>query len=455
MRHLKLTYNLLVALIAIVVFSGCSQDEFVEEQEMQPQIEAQLMLSISLPQIGTRAINEETLSGTAEESKCRKLTLFIMNTDGTTIQDKTVTGEDLENEFLYFIVNTSIGEKYIFVAANMTDEQIKAVKTATDHNPEQVIKDIKEVTTNYNFVMTGQAVTEGSNSEIINIEEHKMTRIKATLTRVTSKVLVTCTTKENTGYVNLTKDNGYIKLSDVHYILETTNKKFFPFQKANNEDPNFLMSTTLQAGYEANFFTAATDVTKGEIAIQHDVQRIEGSENPYTEGLYCLENTIDVDGEYSNDFSDPQKVATYLKVAAKFTPKNIDGITGLSEQDAKKKLSGNGTFYTCKKGTALAKEMCYSSIEKGINYLKSEYNLTVTTNDFTTYEDGWQYYETFVNSPTSFSKEAGIVRNNYYIINVRAFTTLQSDKTIEVNTTMVPWVLKGRTTIDVETGNNK
>lgn len=96
------------------------------------------------------------------------------------------------------------------------------------------------------------------------------------------------------------------------------------------------MSTTLQAGYEANFFTAATDVTKGEIAIQHDVQRIEGSENPYTEGLYCLENTIDVDGEYSNDFSDPQKVATYLKVAAKFTPKNIDGITGLSEQDAKR-----------------------------------------------------------------------------------------------------------------------
>ena len=455
MRHSKLTYNLLVALIAIAGFSGCSQDEFIEEKDLQPQIEAQLMLSINLPQIGTRAINEETLSGTAEESKCRKLTLFIMNTDGTNIQDKTVTGEDLENEFLYFIVNTSIGDKKIFVAANMTDELIEAVKTAADHNPEQVIKDIKEVTTNYNFVMTGQAVTEDSNSEIINIEEHKMTRIKATLTRVTSKILLTCTTKEKTEYVNLTKDNGYIRLSDVHYMLETTNKKFFPFQKANNEDPNFLMSTTLQANYDANFFAAATKVTEGEIAIQHDTQRIEGSENPYTEGLYCLENTIDIDGEYSNDFSDPQKVATYVKVAAKFTPKNINGITGLSEQDAKKKLSGNGTFYTCKKGTALAKEMCYSSIEKGIDYLKSEYNLTVTPNDFTTYEDGWQYYETFVNSPTSFSKEAGIVRNNYYIINVRAFTTLQSDKTIEVNTTMVPWVLKGRTTIDVETGNNQ
>lgn len=455
MRHSKLTYNLLVALIVIAGISGCSQDEFVKEQELQPQIEAQLMLSISLPQIGTRVANEKTLSGTTEESKCRKLTLFIMNTDGTTIQDKTVTGEDLENEFSYFIVNTSIGDKRIFVAANMTDEQIKAVKAASDHNPEQLIKDIKEVTTNYSFVMTGQAVTEGSNSEIINIEEHKMTRIKATLTRVTSKVLLTCTTKENTGYVNLTKDNGYIKLSDVHYILETTNKKFFPFQKANNEDPNFPMSITLQTGYEANFFVAATNVTEGEIAVQHDAQRIEGSENLYTEGIYCLENTIDIDGEYSNDFSDSQKVATYLKVAAKFTPKNIDGITGLSEQDAKNKLSGNGTFYTCKKVPTLVKEMCYSSIENGVNYLKSEYNLTVTTNDFITYEDGWQYYKTFVNSTASFSKEAGIVRNNYYIINVRAFTTLQSDKTIEVNTTMVPWVLKGRTTIDVETGNNK
>ena len=57
MRHLKLTYNLLVALIAIAGFSGCSQDEFVERQEMQPQIEAQLMLSISMPQIGTRRKN--------------------------------------------------------------------------------------------------------------------------------------------------------------------------------------------------------------------------------------------------------------------------------------------------------------------------------------------------------------------------------------------------------------
>ena len=424
MRHLKLTYNLLVALIAIAGFSGCSQDEFVEKQEMQPQIEAQLMLSISMPQIGTRAVDgEKTLSGTTEESKCRKLTLFIMDTNGTNIQDKTITGEDLENEFLYFVVNTSIGNKKIFVAANMTDTQIESIKAAPDHNPEQLINNIGDITEDNSFLMTGQAVTEGSNSEIINIEEHKMTRIKATLTRVMSKVLLTCTTKSDTEYVNLTKDNGYIRLSDVHYILETTNKKFFPFKKANNEDPNFPMSTTLAANYDANFFTA-TNVTAGENAVKYDIQRIEEDDKRYTEGIYCLENTI-----------------------------NIDTETNLTEQEAKNRLSGNGTFYTCKKVPTSMKDMCYSNISTGIDYLR-ESGLTVTVNDFITYEGGWQYYETFVNSPTDFNAASGIIRNNYYIINVTAFNTLQSDKTIEVNTTMIPWVLKGRTTIDVETGNN-
>jgi len=411
MRHLKLTYNLLVALIAIAGFSGCSQDEFVEGQEMQPQIEAQLMLSISMPQIGTRAVDgEKTLSGTTEESKCRKFTLFIMDTNGSNIQDKTITGEDLENGFLYFVVNTSIGNKKIFVAANMTDTQIESIKAAPDHNPEQLINNIGDITEDNSFLMTGQAVTEGSNSEIINIEEHKMTRIKATLTRVMSKVLLTCTTKSNTEYVNLTKDNGYIRLSDVHYILETTNKKFFPFKKANNEDPNFPMSTTLAANYNANFFTAVTNVTAGENAVKYDIQRIEEDDKRYTEGIYCLENTINIDTESSNDFSDAQKVATYLKVAAKFTPKNIDGETNLTEQEAKNRLSGNGTFYTCKKVPTSMKDMCYSNISTGIDYLR-ESGLTVTANDFITYEGGWQYYETFVNSPTDFSVASGIIRN--------------------------------------------
>ena len=61
----------------------------------------------------------------------------------------------------------------------MTDTQIESIKAPPDHNPEQLINNIGDITEDNSFLMTGQAVTEGSNSEIINIEEHKMTRIKS------------------------------------------------------------------------------------------------------------------------------------------------------------------------------------------------------------------------------------------------------------------------------------
>lgn len=453
MRRFKPTYYLLIALMSVVNLSGCSQDEFTENQDKeQSQVKAQLILSLNMPAIGTRT-EGNTLSGTAAENKCRKLTLFVMNADGTNIQDYTVTGENLENKNLLFNVTNSQGEKKILVAANMSDSQIAAIKNDTNRNPEQSIQNISEITTDGNFLMTGQAVDKNNNSTI-SIEANQMIEIKATLTRVMSKVLLTCSTKDdNAAYVKLAQDNGYIRLEDIHYILETTNQKFFPFEKNGNEDPNFLMSNTLANNYGNNFFRATIDETKGEIAIKYDTSRLTEGDNQYTEGVYCLENTIKIDSDPSADA--PKEVATYLKIAAKFTPKNIDGSENLSEEDAKRILSStDGTFYTCKKAPTNAKNMCYSSIVNGIDYLKSK-GTTVINTDFTIHEGGWQRYETFINSPTSFSEAASLIRNNYYIINVASFTAPLVDKTIEVNTIVAPWTMKGKTTIEIETGNNK
>ena len=79
--------------------------------------------------------------------------------------------------------------------------------------------------------------------------------------------------------------------------------------------------------------------------------------------------------------------------------------------------------------------------------------MIVDNEDFTTHAGGWQYYEAFVNSPV-FSDRANIVRNNYYIINITSFTAPLLEKTIEVNTIIRSWTIKGKTTIDVEIGNN-
>ncbi|MEY8708078.1 Mfa1 family fimbria major subunit [Bacteroides faecichinchillae] len=447
MRLLKLTYHFLFVLVSVVSLSGCSQDEYTEEQDLkQPQIEAQLILSVSTPHTGARA-GESTLTGKDVENECRKLTLFIMNADGSGIQDYSVEGNNLQNKSLIFNVETSKGQKMIFVTANMADTQIDEIKRATDHNPELTINNITDITADNNFLMTGQAVTEDGN-KTINIEVGKITKVKAALTRVISKVLLTCSTKENNDkYVKLIQDNGYIQLNNVHYILDTTNKKFFPFAKSSNEDPNFNMSKT----DASDFFLATNKPENGKTALKYDANRMQECDNKYIDGLYCLENTFSIDQE---DLTRAKEIATYLKIAAKFTPKNIDGSQNLSEVDANKKLvNNNGTFYTCKKAPDSAKYMCYSTIQKGIDYLKKTYNITVVNEDFTTHANGWQYYEAFVDSSV-FSNGANIVRNNYYIINIMSFTAPLLEKTIEVNTIIRPWTIKGKTTIDVETGNN-
>lgn len=459
MRRFKLTYHLLVVLMSAVSLSGCSQDEFFEKQNTaQSQVEAQLILSLNLPQGSTRATNPTTLPGTTAENECKKITLFIISaTDNSNIQDYSISGESLEKKQMLFNIADTQGEKRIFVAANMSEAQIAEIKYAFDHNPSLTINNINDITTNNGYLMTGQAYVENDNSKTITIKANQTTEIKATLTRVMSKVLLTCTTKKTNEieYVNLAEDNGYIRLDDIRYVLQTTNKKFFPFAKANNEDPNFAMSETLGKDYNFNFFDTTIDETNGETAVKYESNRLADGENRYTEGLYCLENTIsDISGDFSDDLSTPKKVATYLKIAAKFTPKNIDGQKNLTEDQAIKKLSG-GTFYTCRKAPTGAKEMCYSSQAEGIKYLKENYNLTVTDNDFTGYEGGWQRYETFLNSPTDFNANASVVRSNYYILNVTSFTAPLVDKTIEVNTTIVGWVNRGTTTIDIETGNNK
>ena len=451
MRLLKLTYYLLFTLASVISLSGCSQDEYMEKQDIQqPKIEAQLILSVSTPQ-SVRAAGTTTLKGKAVENECRKLTLFIMNTDGSNIQDYSVTGESLQNKSLFFNVVTEQGQKLIFVAVNMSDAQIANIKEAKDHNPAYTINNITDITTDNNFLMTGQAVTESGNN-IINIEAEKTTKVKATLTRVMSKVLLTCSTKDGDDkYVKLAQDNGYIRLSNVRYILDTTNKKFFPFVKSNNEDPNFKMSETL-GNLSNNFFAIppSNTVDNRETAIKYDASRVQEGEHQYTEGIYCLENTINIDQQ---DVTRAKDVATYLMITAKFTPKNIDGIRNLSENDANQKLTPDGTFYICKKAPAGTKDMCYSTISNGINYLKNDYATNVTADDFTTYTGGWQYYETFVNSPV-FGGGASLVRNNYYIINITSFTAPLLDKTIEVNTIIREWAIKGKTTIDVETSNN-
>lgn len=453
MKCFKYTYRLLAALTLLMSFAGCTQDESFLSPDGQEVKEGQtkLLLSITMPAPETRATETTTLAGTSTENKLNRVTIFIADSQGG-IQHYTHEGENLQTPLVYILANGG-NNMQIFVAANMTDAQISAIEAAQDKNPALTISDINQITETNGFLMTAQA-TDGEGNNTINITPAEVTNIKANLNRVMSKVLLTCTS-EKEGYAKLADGSkGYIKLKDVHYALETTNKRFFPFVKAANEDPNYLLSESLKN--PGDFFAYQDDIKQSSnVAIEFDANRMNSSsQNPYTEGIYCLENTVDIDQDYGGDISIPKKVATYVKIAAKFTPMCIDSETELSEDQAIKKLkSNNGTFYVCKKAPEDYKHICYSSEAAGVEFFKGKGFSNITAEDFKPHKGGWQEYETFVASPTKFTAGSNLKRNTYYIINVTAINAPIQEKTIEVNTTVAGWTVKGKTTIEIETNN--
>ena len=451
MKRLKYTYHLLTTLALLMMsLGGCVQDENLPShiQEETEETRTTLLLSISMPTVQTKA-NLTELPGTDKENLLKRITLFLIGDGG--VKTYTLPVNEPQSPLTFYIANES-GTRQIYAAANMTDAQIAAVKGAADRNPVIDISNIADITGDNGFLMTAQATDENLNKNI-TIRSGTINRAQAKLDRVMSKVLLTCVTDDNS-YIQLSAESkGYIKLSDVRYALETTNRKFFPFTKAGNEDPNYSMTATLGQA-PGNFFTYQGSVeTDGNIATKHDAGRMSnGSGNPYTEGIYCLENTSNSDYGFGNDLSIPKSVATYLKIAAKFTPKYIDDTNELGETQAKAKLAADGTFYTCRKAPTGYKHICYSSVQAGIAFFNG-LGYTFSAEDFIAHTGGWQYYETFVSSPVSFTEEANLKRNHYYIVNVTSMTAPVQEKTIEVNTTIADWIVKGKTTIEIETNN--
>lgn len=444
------SYYLPAALTILMCLSGCAKDENIlspngEEVEGN---RTELLLSITMP-ASTKAKSTSTLSGTEAENKLNNITLFIV--DGNAVQDYTVHNVTTPTTIAIAHENSGDGKR-IYAAANMTDAQIAAVKTS--ENPAMTIENISDITGTNGFLMTAQA-TGGDGSTTIDIPLRETTNISAKLDRVMSKVLLTCDTKEgDDNYVKLTDNqNGYIRLSDVHYELANTNKKFYPFAKPGNEDPNYDINDALLNSLTENFFPGNGVTESSKTAVKYEAGKAStNDENRYTDGLYCLENTVnmtDFAGDpYQSSLNIAKKVGTYVKISAKFTPAFIDEATGLTEEAAQAKLINNGTFYTYKKASDDKKHVCYSSLTEA-----RRLNAGSEDDDFTEYTGGLQHYETFVASPAEFTAASNLKRNNYYIMRITSMTAPIREKTIEVNTTVAEWTVKGKTVIDIETNN--
>lgn len=346
----------------------------------------------------------------------------------------------------------------------------------------------------------------------------------ANLVRTVAKVLLTCMpSKESNNHVavidakdkdnNTTDNTGWIRLADVNYMLNVLNRKTYLDYREDTKDddylidPNYEMSNWIEKrtndnettygikdldAYQKEFlFYDTQDMVEmlntsiptynkeGEpcmvrTATLYDKDRIgkeNATNNHYTEGLYCTENTVYNDMTFDNeaDFQSAIRyVTTRVMVGAKYTPKVIwDGgeepITNETEEDAQGILDGvkgvdnplepvtypAGTFWRDSDGN-------YYSLAGMKEKLKES-----PETKFSRYDGGWGYYYTYIDENAqngAISKDTqtrwGIKRNHYYILKVDKIiapgSPFPGNETMRIHSELVDWVDKGGSEVEIK-----
>jgi hypothetical protein len=468
-KYSFLKYSLLaVSMLGTFSLVGCSAADDLTPDATKDAEAAKLVLTLNSNTIQSKAETGDVLNGTTAESTISTIAVVFTNLNDQIEKVISYTGLTSTNRLIVLLNNAGVTldtAHHIYLIANASSVPASGdIKTAIG-----TITNISDVTTANKFVMVGQATANSSTS--ISLATGTTVMADVALTRVVAKVVLTAYVDAN-GYVKNVvasdgSENGYIKAADMQYKLQTTNKSYYFIQKTNNADANYSMSDVLaKSGTTYNYKTGiygfdnltqwdAAATTGTAITARDDARYVTGNANPYTEGVYCLENTTD-DGS-SLGFTDAEKltvarmVTTYLRIAAKFTPKYIDGLTGYSATEAAAKLT-NGTFYTYTKAGSDIENVCYSSIANAKTFLTAR-GYTVDESCFKTFTGGLVYFNVFVNGKSFDATNSSLKRNDYYIVNVGKIYAPIIEPTMQINTKVTSWAQKGTTVVPVDTAN--
>lgn len=460
----------------------------------------------------------------------------------------TVPGSLISNNTLKVEMETSSGPKHVYIGANLSPRQIENFYNtegidALAGNYEEAMSRVLTFQAPAaeglyapatDICMIGQAETnDASATTEIPFPPQTGTgtttniALKATLRRVVAKVLLTCTTRtrndgtQDSKYAVVDDTNsgspdypGWIDLNDIWFVLTNANRKYYMRQRITGGkviDPNYPLGDYLirntygsyapNAIHPENFISYGSSEltipqqggsipfstsTKRMRALEYDVARMPkgSSSNKYTEGLYCLENTIKND---LNDLSSSEKLtvpamaSTRLIVAARYMPKYIhhkmDGIDDVQPKeydytDAESLLKArtgtdqddntvnypDGTFFWYNYKNDLAGYYTYEAMQWMIT------NGKATRKSFIDYVGGWGFYETYITGKNEngqiqfvkeFGEEGGIERNQYYLLNVSKFSTPgQTNVTrkgeILVNSVRTDWKNVGQSNVNIK-----
>lgn len=368
-RHIIRYCSLLIIAFSMI---GCAVDNFSAEVEEEKVVPGDLVVSINVNLDGngssrSRAEADEVrIPGTADENRLSHGHLFLQNLDAS---GNPVEGQPMyyvkvslnEGENTFTLKNIDFGEKLIYIAANLSDEQ--ASHFATTANTEYYIPNQKGYNLTEEFARETYIAMFCTKSQILDFKENKLYVLEPfILKRLVAKVHVTATTSDTNGieYCTLAGSMagiGWIRLENVKYLINGLNTKSYLMQKYNNntpedpnnntpEDPNFSIDNNIDVSdkninpvnCEDFYFNSIKSISTFEsyfaLAEEYDASRIPTSNNnsvgnPYKKGLYCPENTFALPtGEQTRkafyDYkSDAWPMVTHVIVSAKFTPKKI------------------------------------------------------------------------------------------------------------------------------------
>lgn len=521
---------IIMCIFSLLSLAGCSEDAVLPDGQTNVSDKTLLTLNFSIEgeDMASRAVDDDDPEHPAAtwENNIVTLQVFIKHADGTweePIYLWDITGSPYTVE----LDDLDLTQTTVYVGANLTMAQAQAfIQQETDdaaytftNNAFDLVTDLSPYSTE-NSDLTGRRhiamfCTEGIAPQVIETDEDgkptKYTTSGFSLKRMVAKILVTCKADEtitdgetNVDYVPVFESfEGWIRQSDVKYLVNGLNRKTFIMQRIDDEaqpyanvvDPNNKLFVTnannddfyfqpIEGEYDSPYLRATLPFAEAEL-------------NSYTEGIYCPENTFALDETIQLEGQQPQ--ITHVCVAAKFTPQNLwveydlfdyvanqqniepevkEAIKQLRPSDGK---PGDIVEIECT-SEAVASQLLLSSLQlannrnefpEGTYFYHNEEKTFYTygamgrnatmddieTNpgvfgDFVPYVGGWGYYYTYVDNrkdynPTpddwnEFYRHGQVERNRYYILNITGFTQPGSSVTnpnyIMVHTYSFPWI---------------
>lgn len=395
---------------ALLLTGGCREQDCVEEIDTS-HARNSLYLNLSLRvNDGSGAVSRATgdeILGTSDENAIHSLYIYLFNSSTNDLvywADITnLYQSDDTKTYVIKLQDISLPEGVsIYLAANLTRQQAESItspKATYKTNATSYTRAINEFAP-YEFMpqfgvtgiskrdigiaMTGQAVS--GSDKVFDIHGYTSPDNPLALTvdlkRVVAKALLTVDAADNSEGKELTvgsldgvayaviasgnENKGWVRISDIYYFPNGTNKSLYWFEQADNQDPNsdltpYISSKGTDAELALNTESYQKDFVYYNQSDQYKLyyayyqaekfDQTKDQNKQYTAGMYFLENTFAIPEETSGyktqleTYKLALPMVTSISIALRYTPKEIyvekglydilDSGTGMSANEKK------------------------------------------------------------------------------------------------------------------------